>query len=334
MDFTVVKVAEALKARGYTIARGTRSARGREEAVQVDLTNPATYSAMAPFEVVVNCSDSVGVPPDRAVQHILATGGAWLEMGADGPSMDRLFSLKPNEEAKGTAILGMGVFPGMSTLLARAVSEDGPSCETLDLGIKVSPLSGAGRGTCALMAESLFVPATRYEKGALQTTRTALGKTATLPFPAQPWPSTNFALPDTELIHRATGIPTITVSIALVPSWLRFNFGALALLSALLRPFRALLVPLLTWQLMLLRTVFLRNVESELQILAVADRGKPTERSRTLSFPDGQQATAEGTAAAVDAWLNEASHRPGIFSVAEYFTLAQLESTRCSQAAD
>jgi len=160
------KVAEALTARGYTIGRGTRSARGREDAVQVDLTDPATYPAMDPFEIVVNCSDSVGAAPDQAVQHILATGGVWLEMGADGPSMERLLALEPGADATGTAVLGVGVFPGMSTVLARTVAEDGPSCNTLELGIRVSPLSGAGRGTCALMAESLFVPATRYEGGA------------------------------------------------------------------------------------------------------------------------------------------------------------------------
>jgi hypothetical protein len=121
-------------------------------------------------------------------------------------------------------------------------------------------------------------------------------------------------------------VPYITTYMALVPSWLRFNFAALALLAWLLRPLRALLVPLLTWQLMLLRSLILRKVESKLQILVVADRGTPEERSRTLDFADGQQATADGVVAAVDAWCREAPHRSGIFSVAEYFTLADLSA--------
>ena len=317
------RVAQGLIARGHAVARGTRSARGRADAVEIDLTEPAGFSVLDDFAVIINCSDSVGAAPDQAIAHVLASGGVWLEMGADAPSFARLLSLRP-AAVRGTAILGVGVFPGMSTLLARAVAEDGPRCERLELAIKVSPLSGAGWGTCALMAESLFVPATRYEDGELLTTRTALGRTTALPFPEQPWPSTNSALPDTLLIHRATGVPNITASLALVPRWLRFNLGALAMLCWLLRPLRAVLVPLLTWQLFLLRTVLLRGVESSLQLLVIADRGQPGERSRVLSFDDGQQATADGTVAAVEAWLQEETHRPGLFSVAEYFTLDQL----------
>jgi hypothetical protein len=83
---------------------------------------------------------------------------------------------------------------------------------------------------------------------------------------------------------------------------------------------------LVTWQMIVLRAWLLRNVESSLQLVAVADRGTPRERSRELGFADGQQATAAGTVAAVEAWLARPSDRrpAGVYGVAEIFELDEL----------
>jgi hypothetical protein len=78
--------------------------------------------------------------------------------------------------------------------------------------------------------------------------------------------------------------------------------------------------------LIVLRAWLLRNVKSSVQLVAVADRGTPRERSRELSFADGQRATAAGTVAAVEAWLARGpGRRPaGVFGVAEAFELDEL----------
>jgi hypothetical protein len=83
---------------------------------------------------------------------------------------------------------------------------------------------------------------------------------------------------------------------------------------------------LVTWQMIVLRAWLLRNVETRLQLLAVADRGTARERSRELSFTDGQQATAAGTVAAVEAYLaRDPEQRPvGVFGVGEVFELDEL----------
>ena len=217
------------------------------------------------------------------------------------------------------------MFPGLSTALARAVARQG-GCETIELGIRFSPLSGAGRANCALMAESLFAPATRYENGALVRARTALGGKAVLTYSGRPATSVNVALPDTVLIQRATGAAAVASYVALVPGWLRLNFAALAWACRLLRFARRPLAWLVTWQLVVLRAWLLRNVTSSVQLVAVADRGTPRERGRELSFADGQQATAAGTVAAVEAWLARGlGRRPaGVFGVAETFELDEL----------
>lgn len=321
------KVAAILRARGHEVVIGARRPEGRADAVAVDLSAPATFAVFAGFDAIVNCSDSVNARPDAAVQHVLLYGGAWMEMGAHLESSERLLGLAAGRTCMGTAVIGVGVFPGLSTALARAVAKQGDGgCETIELGIRLSPLSGAGRANCALMAESLFVPATRYENGTLMHAHTALGGLAVLEYAGQPSTSVNVALPDTVLIERSTAAPTVITYFALVPSWLRFNFSALAWMCWLLRMFKRPLVWLVTWQMIVLRGWLLRNVETRLQLLAVADRGTARERSRELSFADGQQATAAGAVAAVEAWFaRDPEQRPvGVFGVGELFELDEL----------
>lgn len=321
------KVVATLRARGHEVTVGARRPQGRADAVQIDLASPETFAALAGFDAIVNCSDSVNAPPDAAVAHVLEHGGVWLEMGAHAGASERLLALGSNRACVGTAVIGVGVFPGLSTALARAVAEQGGGgCEKLELGIRFSPLSGAGRANCALMAESLFVPATRFEAGNMVEAPTALGEKAVLTFAGKPATAVNVALPDTSLIHRATGAPAVLSYFALVPGWLRFNFLALAWMCKLLRFAKRPLAWIVTWQMVVLRAWLLRNVESSVQLLAVADRGTPRERSRELSFADGQQATASGTVAAVEAWLARPSERrpAGVFGVAEVFELDEL----------
>jgi hypothetical protein len=209
-------------------------------------------------------------------------------------------------------------------VLATAVAALAPECRSVELGIRISPLSGAGRANCALMVESLFTPAFRWEQGQRPQSKTALGPRVTVPYDGVAARSTNFALPDTALIQRATSAPIVTAYFALVPSWLRFNFGALAWIVWLLRFMKRPLAWMLEVQLMLVRAWLLRGVESRVQLVEIADRNTSTARSCSISFADGQRATAQGVAAAVHAWVDEPEHRVGVFGIGNYFTLAQI----------
>jgi len=318
------RVCAALSAQGYEVARGTRNPKGREGAVEFDLEEPAHLSRLGAYDAIVNCSDTVNARPDRAITYVLTQGGTWFEMGADPSTTQRLLAIDPGCTARGLVVLGVGVFPGLSTALAKAVYDENPACQSLELGVRVSPLSGAGVGNCALMAESLFVPASRYEAGVRQVTRTAMGATVRLPYGGVLHPSVNFALPDTDLIRAATGVPQIAAYVSVVPSVLRFNFAALAWIAWLLRPLRPLVVWALTWQLAITRAVLLRKVNTRVQLVVVADRGTRHERTRALSFEDGHQSTVEGVVAAVRAWDRDPETRTGLVGLAQCWPLDEL----------
>ncbi|HVH97385.1 MAG TPA: hypothetical protein VM869_01690, partial [Enhygromyxa sp.] len=320
------KVAELLR-RDHEVVVGSRRP-GQAGAIELDLARPETFTNLAGFDLLVNCSDSVNAAPDAAILHTLAHGGTWLEMGADTKSTERLLALVPPTSCKGTAIIGVGVFPGISTTLVRAVIERGPACSSIELGIRLSPLSGAGPANCALMAESLFVPAIHRRDGTRVEEATALGSTVQLPYLRDGElllaPSVVTALPDTVLMLASFAVPNAAVHFALVPSWLRFNFAILARMTRWFRFAKRPLAWLITWQMIILRAWLLRGVESRVEMIAVADRGTASERSCALSFVDGQTATALGVAAAVHAWMGEPEHRAGVFGIANYFSLDQL----------
>jgi hypothetical protein len=320
------RVAELLR-RDHEVVVGSRRA-GQAGAVEIDLARPETFANFAGFDVLVNCSDSVNAAPDAAIMHTLAHGGTWLEMGADAPSTERLLALAVPSPCKGTAIIGVGVFPGISSALVRAVIERRPECASIELGIRISPLSGAGRANCALMAQSLFVPAVHRRGGERIEAPTAVGPTVHLPYlrdgELRTAPSSVATLPDTVLMHASFTVPNAAVHFSLVPNWMRFNFLAMAILARWFRFAKRPLAWLITWQMIVLRAWLLRSVESRVEMVAVADRGTATERSCALSFVDGQTATALGVAAAVHAWSCEPEHRVGLFGVAGYVSLDQL----------
>ena len=93
------KVAATLRARGHEVSIGARRPQGRADAVRVDLAAPETFAALAGFDAIVNCSDSVNAPPDAAVSHVLQNGGAWMEMGAHARGSERLLGRGPGSGA-------------------------------------------------------------------------------------------------------------------------------------------------------------------------------------------------------------------------------------------
>lgn len=97
-------------------------------------------------DVVVNCADSIAAPPDAAIARVLEKGGMWIDAGADEGLVNRLIR-ESRRRVKGSVVVGMGLFPGISNLMAREVG---------DVVVRVDPFSGAGKGTVRLMGEALM----------------------------------------------------------------------------------------------------------------------------------------------------------------------------------
>lgn len=135
--------------------------------MQLDVTDPSSFAALKGCDLIVNCTDTVGAPPDALAQWCLHEGATLMDMGADTATAERLLALASEPNPRGVVVVGVGIFPGLSTVLARQVAQSGAEPpQTLELGVRLSPLSGAGSGNCRLMAALLAQPGLRIEAGA------------------------------------------------------------------------------------------------------------------------------------------------------------------------
>jgi len=288
----------------------------------VDLDEPQSLAALQGAEVVVNCSDAVHAPPDRAIAYCQLHHIPWVEMGAWAPATGRLLALP----ALGApVVIGAGVFPGWSTSLAHhLVQSRSTPVQQLHVGVRISPLSGAGPANCELMTQMLETPSLQVQEGCIVegpplagTRKLAYSHDAEATY-------TEVGLPDAHLLAHLTEVPHITTSLAVSPAILRYNFRLLATLTAWAGPLRPLMRWVTWWLLRLSRGFLLRNVESPVHLTAVAHAGSESQVA-LLAFPEGREATALGVAAVVDALLaRETPLKPGMYTCAEIEPLPQL----------
>jgi hypothetical protein len=116
----------------------------------------------------------------------------------------------------------------------------------------------------------------------------------------------------------------------LPPGWMRINFARLAGTAAFVQRrlpgVRRTMSRWLAWQLRLVHATLLKEQGTPVKLCAVADRGRTTERSAALRFADGQQAAADGVAAAVTAWGRRQAHPAGLCGLSEITCLEELRA--------
>ncbi|MFT3700707.1 MAG: hypothetical protein QM831_46610 [Kofleriaceae bacterium] len=140
------RVVAALRERGVE-----PTASGRE----LDIAQ-ITPAQLAPYEVVINCSDTLVAPPDQLHLAARAAGVIYLETTSEPRAYRRL--LDQHTLGDGIAILGAGLFPGISNLVAHAAFTANGCRGPVSLAIRFSPFTAAGKGMVALIAFLLREP--------------------------------------------------------------------------------------------------------------------------------------------------------------------------------
>ena len=302
---------------------GGRSVTG-DRTVMIDLGNPGTFSAMESFDCVVNCASSVEVGPDEAIQYALRNDLFFVETTAEANTVERiLFKTRRRNgntqaDCTGVVVLGMGIFPGLSNMCAAALHRQGCAQERLEVGIQLSPLSGAGANMRALMVEMMRSSAVQYEGGE----RMELS-------PFSPGPTLNFfdvqratvcvLLPETTMLHMSTGVPNISATVAVTPRYLHTLLQACTRILLPKRVVRQLLLPLIQLALLIVRGVLLRWKVSPIQITTAGDAvvGKPF----ALRANDGLRAGGCAVAAAVALLADRERPPPGVYTPDELLNL-------------
>lgn len=291
------RTVEALRAVGAEVEVGSRRS-------GLDLRDPLSFAGLEGYPLVVNCTNTVAAPPDAAALHVVAGGGLFVETTAEIGTHERLLALDP--PGAGALILGAGLFPGVSNLLAASAAQGVEGCDQLELGLRFSPLSGAGPGTVDMMVALLDRP---------------LSAGPALPFASGSRVVLQAAFCEPPLLARSLGVEAL-VGLDPVPALLR----PLAFLAARL-PLFLISNPLTRLAnrlgLRVLRSLLLRWRASPVELVAVA-RGQGQECIRRAHVLDGFAATAVAIAALCERLLEETRPLSGVLTIDQAITLEDL----------
>ena len=190
----------------------------RDRCVAVDLRDSANLKALADYEFVVNCTDASALPPDRAAAYCLHSGSTFVELSAHADVVERMWrDLGDDPDPQGRVVLGGGLFPGVSNVLAADLVRRTPQpLQRLELGVRMSAFSAAGRGTCRTVAELIGRPAERVVRG-MRWRHEPLRSAGELPVSGGAKPALSVGLAEARMLHWSTGVGTTGALLATSP---------------------------------------------------------------------------------------------------------------------
>jgi hypothetical protein len=206
-------------------------------------------------------------------------------------------------------VLGAGIFTGLSNLIAHAVTSEGGSVR---LGIRSSPYSGAGKGTVALMASALALPAVSFDAGR-RVEHPPISRGPTMTFLSASVPSLRIPLAESVMLPASTKAKQVDVYFCPKPSLLVYAFLFIPTFLLRARWFGRVMAAYFG----LLRTVILSGRASTTDLVADGDRG-----TIHLSARDGMR--AGGVAIAAIASAVASSKRSGCVFVDEVVQLDDI----------
>jgi hypothetical protein len=272
----------------------------------VDLTKPETFAAIGRFDVIVNASDAGKSSPLGAIDHVLAHGGVWVECTGETEVIEAILERRGKAGVKGVVLCGAGIFPGMSSVIARqAIEAAGSGAKDVKIGIRVTPMAGAGKGMCAQMGRMIIADTKWIEGGAWKHVARPFSGSAVLPFESGAHGALRLHLPETAMLRASTGIDDIATYIAPRPSVLLPMFRMMAALTPPWRWAKAMMATVMTWVFVVQRAVLLRKVSARTELVAVCGNAV-----KTILVEDG---IAAGGDMAADAVMAIGQRAPGVY---------------------
>lgn len=293
---------------------------------RIDLNDPSTFSVMSAYDWVVNVSDTLAAPPEMVVDYALDRGIRFVEAGAHAATMERLLRRTRGPAADpdrwtGCVVLGVGLFPGMSNLIARELVSWSPTApEEINVVIRLNPLAGGGAGLVELMVRAMQEEAISF-KGGRQITSPPVRQGIELFTGRRTVPTIGLGLPEAHMIRASLGIPTVGTYITTVPTLPAWFSRPLLKWMPDGPVAEKAFVPLLRRYLGLIRLRLFRNKPEFVEVNAVTGQG----RQLAVRTDDGIAATAHVLAAAVQA-LAHRPPEPGAYLPDEVLSLGDVVS--------
>lgn len=197
-----VRVAGRHRGRAYQVA----SAAGHgADALLVDVDDPDTWPAIADASLVLVCLDQKSPSFPR---FCLSQGVSYVDISAQGSFLEQVEGLDALARERGaSAVLSVGLVPGLSNLLASAASERGRAVDRVDIVVQLGLGDAHGAAAIAWMLDQLDAPFDVGLPGARVRTH-GFGESLVWREPERaPRPVYRFNFPDQHTLTRSLGIP-------------------------------------------------------------------------------------------------------------------------------
>lgn len=311
----------------WTVVVGGRYPDQYKTGLHVDLEDSSTFDGLADFDVIVNCTDTYRFSPRNLFERCLREGTIYVEMTADTDTYVDLYEFYESKlslaSLPGTAILGVGVFPGLSNLLGGEAARSIEDCQQLDMFLSWNVISGAGAGTCEVMVQSLARPI-RYVLDGKVAETTPIGLPHPTPCFAKAKWGFQLGLPEPFLFLKSLNLANSKLIVATRPSMPRWLIGFVHRLTkfGLFRP-RWIQV-LLRYAFRIVRVGVLSKRSTPLEMVAVASSATQ-EQSKSLHCDDAFQAAADLTLAMISI-LGRRRPTPGVYTMDQLFRVDEIQA--------
>ncbi len=262
-----------------------------DDKVHCDLTKPETFSNLKTFDYIINCADNFQASPLNLMKYALENGLVMVECTADPMTIKSAIDSfsSPETPYLGSVILGAGLFPGLSNILARDVVASLHTKPTaLKISIFISPLSQAGRSTCRLMAEHFCYQTLIIRKGKREISE-SLAPVSLNSSSRKHFTGLRLFFPEVVMMQKSLQLDSIETFLVPMPGFLSPIIARLRkLLSSSI--FKGINV----WFLKFLRNTLLGGKTSDIEILCIATGQNGETKESYFRTDDGLNSIASG----------------------------------------
>jgi hypothetical protein len=273
--------------------------RNSQAAGRVDFLQRHTFPTMTAFDVVVDCAEADCQARVEAAQYCLENKIDFIEPSSDSQVTHEFIAKFQQPVSDARILLGVGLFPGLSTLTAAdAVKGQHGSVE---VGVRLNPVSGAGRSTAKLMAALMLRDAKVYTNGQPQYIP-AMTEAPRVIFPSGMCDALYVDLPDSEVIARLFNLARSSTVISFVPSGFTKTVAKLAQITHRMGAKEKQLVKaLIALSGTLFRTYLLGSRPTRVEITASAHvNAENGTHASMVAVSDGMNAAALAIATALE----------------------------------
>ena len=254
---------------------GTSRPPASEKYIHTNLNDPDNYEILKGFDFIVNCFDLIPHSYDSLIPFCLKNNIKFIETTATPTIISKCISIKNTLESavgNGLFIFGAGVFPGISNMLCSYhIKKNAALPKKLESVIRYKIISGAGKGMCELMVETISKPCFWVEDYKITESKRPIPDSKQFPLGKKHFNALQIGLPEVLILKDLYNIPIIKTYIGFRPVILAKITAPPSNIIPFLGFFKKPALNFMFYAFYFIRTKLLKNKRTDIDIFSVID---------------------------------------------------------------